>query len=107
MSSFLVSYRCRGFLKYTAKFLTFVASLYYPFLDTSCCRYMAEYEELMKLNIMRPVTVSSVTRTTAGTLLVETSSDASGSADRWECRAVISGERMTTGLSVHGHVLEW
>ena len=55
-------------------------------------RYMEEYEEVMKLNVVRPVTVTGVTRTTMGTFLVDTDCLLGGSSARWEARAVISGE---------------
>lgn len=54
--------------------------------------YMEEYEKAMKLNVVRPVTVTGVTRTSMGTFLVDTDCLLGGTAARWEARAVISGE---------------
>lgn len=57
---------------------------------------MEEYEEAMKLNVIRPVTVTGVTRTTMGTFIVETDCLLGGAPAHWECRAVISGKRCTS-----------
>lgn len=46
----------------------------------------------MKLNIVRPVTVTGVTRTAMGTFMVDTDCLLGGTPARWEARAVISGE---------------
>lgn len=55
---------------------------------------MAEYESVMKLNVVRPVKVTGVSRTTMGTFLVDTDCLLGGSVARWEARTVISGESM-------------
>lgn len=52
---------------------------------------MEEYESVMKLNVVRPVTVTGVSRTAMGTFLVETDCLMGGAPAQWECRAVISG----------------
>ena len=53
---------------------------------------MAEYESVMNLNVVRPVKVTGVSRTTMGTFLVDTDCLLGGSVARWEARTVISGE---------------
>lgn len=55
-------------------------------------RYMEEYESVMKLDVVRPVTVTGVKRTAMGTYLVETDCLMGGAPAQWECRAVISGK---------------
>lgn len=65
---------------------------------------MEEYESIMKLNVVRPVTVTGVTRTTMGTYLVETDCLLGGAPARWECRAVISG---TFWVFYFSRVLAW
>lgn len=67
---------------------------------------MEEYEELMKLKVVRPVTVTGVTRTAMGTFIVETNCLLGGSPARWECRAVISGKSRTSFLPLSGGVDE-
>lgn len=57
---------------------------------------MEEYEHMMKLNVVRPVTVTGVTRTTMGTFLVDTDCLLGGAPARWEARTVISGEKSPT-----------
>lgn len=57
---------------------------------------MEEYEQVMKLNVVRPVTVTGVTRTTMGTFLVDTDCLLGGAPARWEARTVISGEKSPT-----------
>ncbi|CAM9508495.1 unnamed protein product [Sphacelaria rigidula] len=54
--------------------------------------YMEEYESVMKLDVVRPVTVTGVKRTAMGTYLVETDCLMGGAPAQWECRAVISGK---------------
>lgn len=46
----------------------------------------------MNLNVVRPVKVTGVSRTTMGTFLVDTDCLLGGSVARWEARTVISGE---------------
>lgn len=53
---------------------------------------MEEYESVMKLNVVRPVTVTNVSRTAMGTFLVETDCLLGGTPARWEARTVVSGE---------------
>ncbi|CAN0092796.1 unnamed protein product [Ectocarpus sp. 6 AP-2014] len=52
--------------------------------------YMEEYESVMKLNVVRPVNVTGVSRTPMGTFLVETDCLLGGMVARWEARTVIS-----------------
>eukprot|EP00904_Undaria_pinnatifida_P007000 jgi/Undpi1/342/HiC_scaffold_1.g00338.m1 len=52
--------------------------------------YMEEYESVMKLNVVRPVTVKDVSRTAMGTFLVETDCLLGGTPARWEARTVVS-----------------
>lgn len=59
---------------------------------------MEEYEQVMKLNVVRPVTVTGVTRTTMGTFLVETDCLLGGTPARWEARTVISCECADNGI---------
>ena len=54
---------------------------------------MEEYESVMKLNVVRPVTVKDVSRTAMGTFLVETDCLLGGTPARWEARTVVSGEK--------------
>ncbi|CAN0509195.1 unnamed protein product, partial [Ectocarpus sp. 12 AP-2014] len=51
---------------------------------------MEEYESVMKLNVVRPVNVTGVSRTPMGTFLVETDCLLGGTVARWEARTVIS-----------------
>ncbi|CAM9256285.1 unnamed protein product, partial [Hapterophycus canaliculatus] len=51
---------------------------------------MEEYESVMRLNVVRPVKVTGVTKTAMGTFLVETDCSLGGTAARWEARTVIS-----------------
>lgn len=55
-------------------------------------RYMAEYESVMNLNVVRPVKVTGVSMTTMGTFLVDTDCLLGGNVARWEARTVISGK---------------
>ncbi|CAM9336432.1 unnamed protein product [Choristocarpus tenellus] len=62
--------------------------------------YLEEYEHIMDLNIVRPVSVKGVTRMPSppastsgfkGTLMVDTESiDGTSGVNRWECKAVVS-----------------
>eukprot|EP00903_Cladosiphon_okamuranus_P016261 g14997.t2 len=52
--------------------------------------YMAEYESVMNLNVLRPVKVTGVSMTTMGTFLVDTDCLLGGNVARWEARTVIS-----------------